>query len=557
MKIKHQLKGMNAEREVNDDFPLGFFMSNKLGGLLFFDTKKDMTQYYARLAGKTIKVIHDMNVEGDVKWVSNRFHSIEISRDIHRHELFLPYYMNAMLITAKTEGPIQLVLEPKDMQSTSSNDHNIAEKKGRLVVASKMHSPAGARQVYTVIQGQNLKYDHSLRKGDARFTVDLLSPKISIAFSDNEDEAIATADHMLQNEQKIRELQESYISSSATFKDPEASLAYACVLNATDHAFLAEEGRDTKSISPVPFFSEVTSPHTVIAAHSLIAEGEFGIVKKTLLNELEKQHKLLLQGKTCFQGAAWSSLLFGKLLNKLCANNKLYTYFTKEEIRTAAERIAAIARVLREKYCTRVSVQTDSGTKLESQSLMLSIYNLMYALTKSDEYAQAEEDLKAHSRKLLFDSILPRIASSSPFKREDANSIFLSAYIYPFLLSGEEWQDCIDKVLDSIHNNFTSLQSKMQSKTLPLPVREAVELEIFGLTNLAAIVLNRINPEHYEKQINNVLRTSISEVLYKGVIGRPSSAYDHDTDPENKALIENVHLLNNALFLEMLRDCAC
>ncbi|MBW2972567.1 hypothetical protein KY359_06025 [Candidatus Woesearchaeota archaeon] len=552
MRLKHQLGDHKIEREVNPGVPVGFFISNKIGGMLFFDAKNDTTQYYARIAGNTIKVINDINIEGSIIGVANLFHSLEIEREQHRHELFAPYYTNGMIIRSRTEGPLQVVMGAKDLATSSeSSQHSVSERGGRVIIRSAHPSSQEGSYIYTAVQGEELRYDHDIKSGSKVFNLGLFSPRIAIAMSDSEEEAIATANHIFNNEDKIRSMQEGYICPATRFSDPEAALAYACVLNATDHLFFPDE-KKKNTLSPVPHFTDVSGPHMSIAAHALVTDGEFSIVKRTLLTELEQKHILARQGNSNFEDIAWPVMLFGRLLNRLCSENKLYSYFSRDEISTAAARIDAVTRILAQRYGDGVSVlNTEHGTRPESNALMISLYNLAYAFTRSHDHLESERALVDKTRGMIF-SIVADMRVKGSASNAEVNSLFLSAYIHPLLLSEKEWKDCFDTLLESIHHSFGTLHSKIISGKNDNPL----ELEHFGIASLAALVLNRLDSERYESDINKILRNAISDVLYKGLIGRPTSAFDHGAGNEKSTLVKNAHLLNNALFLEMLRECA-
>jgi hypothetical protein len=253
---------------------------------------------------------------------------------------------------------------------------------------------------------------------------------------------------------------------------------------------------------------------------------------------------MLIEGSNSFEDVAWPMLLFGKLLNNICVKGKLYSYFTSDEVKEAAFKIAQIVSVVKE-------TRGEKAGGIEPDVLLLSMYDLAYALTKSEQYRESENELRTRS----LNDIMAKLVEAKDrghVLQEDARAIFMAAYIYPILMSNEEWIKCFDILLEAMHHTFEIFKSKMRQEMAEGPLK----LELFGLQSLAAIVLNRLDPEHYESNINRILRTSVDEVLYKGIIGRPTSSFDHDADPEKEALIEDAHLLNNALFLEMLRECA-
>jgi hypothetical protein len=260
---------------------------------------------------------------------------------------------------------------------------------------------------------------------------------------------------------------------------------------------------------------------------------------------------MLEKGGARYESAAWHLLLFGKLLNRLCTEEKLYSYFSPEDVKEAAEKVVMLTEQIKKKYCSSGKGVTEDNP--ESQVLMLSIYRLAHAMTKSDQYSEFEEELQEHAKNLLEEKLAAMNRKGAVTKSEAA-SVFLTAYIYPSLLPKDEWKAWLDKLLDKMHHNFKTLRTKIQSNESSS--KAALNIELFGLQSLAAIVLCRLDAEYYEDLLNKILRSTVKDALYKGIIGRPSSAYDHDVHPDKKAVFCNEHMVNNAFFLEMLRECA-
>ncbi|HII71485.1 TPA: hypothetical protein HA265_01895 [Candidatus Woesearchaeota archaeon] len=531
MKITHKLKEHMIEKEVNDSTPLSFFSSNKIGGMFFFDVNKDRMQYFASIAGKPFKIIHDIDVDSGVKEVHNQFHSLRVKRESHEHEFFAPFFMNALVIKSGKDSPYTIHFEPKHLASDSRLTHTHYVKEGRVLLKSESDD----HSVYIVLQGDNLKYD--CKKSGDRHSLGILADKLVIAAADNEEDAILTANHISRNESKLKGLQESYVVPALKLNDPHKALAYACVLNGTDHMFLQSE--DRKTMVPIPHFSDVTHPHPSFAAHALLMEGEFGTVKNTILRELD------MPSAERFHESAWPVLMLGRLLDRLCSEKKLYNYFSTEEIKSIASKVAYLTNLTEQEHFTDEKSKTHT---LEVKSMMLLMHNLAYALTKMHRYSKAEGKLKEDAAKLLFD-VKQRLHEK--MSREDAKSIFLSSYVYPKLVSEEEWRSCFDLTLERMHGDFRTLHSKENQKG-----EEELELELFGLMSLAATVLSRFGKDQYSRPIADIVDSAVKEVLFKGVIGRPSSGFSMDADPERGLLVKNTHMANNALFLEMIRECS-
>jgi hypothetical protein len=120
----------------------------------------------------------------------------------------------------------------------------------------------------------------------------------------------------------------------------------------------------------------------------------------------------------------------------------------------------------------------------------------------------------------------------------------MTAYIYPALMQNEEWKKCFDSIMtDGL---------KYDSDNISLG---AIDLEPFGMSCVSATVLHRLDAEHYKDHINSVIDESVDRTLYGGLVGRPTTN-GKEAAGNKKGIIQDTHLLNNAFFLEMLRECA-
>ena len=161
MRVSHQLNGQKVWKDINDSTPLGFFASNKMGGLLYFDASNDKMQYYARVGDQTLKILSDMNVDKALTEVENSLHSLRLVRDDHEHEVFVLYFMNALLFKSGQEDPFELEFEPKSLGMTGASSHEIYEKDGRIV----LNSACSSGQIYTVLQGKDMSCDFNKTGG--------------------------------------------------------------------------------------------------------------------------------------------------------------------------------------------------------------------------------------------------------------------------------------------------------------------------------------------------------------------------------------------------------
>lgn len=77
------------------------------------------------------------------------------------------------------------------------------------------------------------------------------------------------------------------------------------------------------------------------------------------------------------------------------------------------------------------------GFRIEIQALFLQMFHVMFGITKNHKYKRMEDELKARVRADFFDG--GRLADGKGDFTQRPN-VFIAAYVYPELLSKEEWK---------------------------------------------------------------------------------------------------------------------
>jgi hypothetical protein len=528
MRISHQFRHYRAERDI--PIPPSFFISNKIGGMLFFDSKKDEIQYYSKVGGSLFKIIDDISVDGKITAIHNQMHTISISRGDKRSEIFVPYFSNSLQIKNDTKHPIQVKLDIRNVSSKGARQYEVKENEGRLIICSEGKDDT----IYMAIEGDSLKYDHNAKDKKKPLALYLLSQKISISVSDNEDEAIKMAAHLQTSEQDIKRVQENYLGFEKDFKDHDKAIAYSCVLNATDGMF-SQDTHGTEAIDMSDHFSNAGKLHKTMAAHAVLMEGELHMAKSVLLSEIHRH--ITTSDSINILEAAWSCVLFGKFLNSLCKTKQLYDYFSPEDIKSVALDVSALAAMIQ-------SAHDGNDANIELNALLLSVYDLVHVLTKSGRHTENAKQIKIRTALALQNKINAQESSLTAY---DASSILLTAYIYPNLLPAGEWKGAIDKLSGLLDFKAAAAsRQRLDSGTF--------NIEHFGMSCITATVLNRTDPDGYKQKVDSILNDAVSHILYSGLIGRPTYSASDIKHPDKKGMISDEHLLNNVFFLEMMRE---
>jgi len=169
---------------------------------------------------------------------------------------------------------------------------------------------------------------------------------------------------------------------------------------------------------------------------------------------------------------------------------------------------------------------TRNGIRIEIQALRLNMYKLMYELTNEKNYLNLEIDLKEKVRKYLWNgSVLADGLNDFTIRP----NIFIASYVYPSLLTNDEWSMCFENILPGLWLSWGGLATIDTGNSLFTGQYSGQDNRSyhrgdswFWLNNLAAIVFNRVNREKFRPNTEKILEASTEEILWKGAIGNAS-----------------------------------
>jgi len=196
-----------------------------------------------------------------------------------------------------------------------------------------------------------------------------------------------------------------------------------------------------------------------------------------------------------------------------------------------------------------------NGSRIEMQALRLHMYKLMFELSQNRKYKVLENVLKNKVREKfwnennLYDGLGD--ATIRP-------NVFIAAYVYPELLTKEEWEVCSENALKNLWLNWGGLSSI--DKNNPLFTEKSTGEDIrsyhrgdswFWINNLAALTLNRINNKKFNNEIKKIINASSEEILWKGCIGCHSEL-SSAKELSSKGCFNQAW--SNAMYIEMIDE---
>ncbi|MBI4244315.1 MAG: hypothetical protein HY606_09525 [Planctomycetes bacterium] len=105
-------------------------------------------------------------------------------------------------------------------------------------------------------------------------------------------------------------------------------------------------------------------------------------------------------------------------------------------------------------------------------------------------------------------------------------NIFITAYVYPELLTPKEWEECFDNSLKNLWLDWGGLATIDRNNSLFTNESTGEDIKSyhrgdswFWLNNLSALTLNRISKIKFNRNIKKIISSSTEEILWKGCIG--------------------------------------
>jgi glycogen debranching enzyme len=568
MEIVHNAgKGVVSERTVDE--PVSFLLSNRIGGFALFGLDSRYRGAFFSLESSLFKIIDDIRIVGEPRRLINNFWNFERIVGKVRERFFMPMRTNTLVYELSDSAPISVVLdarEPYDNRQWGRNYDISLEGKRVIVHFTKMHDhrdgDAGQGEeysLYLVIKGdKNLackkieewkreSYELDRKRNSHPFeryvyqAMELVAKKIVFSASRDRQQAIRQADQVFKSLAKLKVAQMGSESFSPNkFSDREIGFALACALNSLSSLHVEETNLESIHAG-LPWFFQLWLRDEVVSLRAMMLKGQFELVKKILLRELESilpngrlPNRLPANELASADAIGWHFKRWHDFIGLLMKKGLLAHYFDKKELIAITFRLkkamdSLLANCTRDGLAINGAHETwmDSlareGSCIEIQALQLCIYSLMFKLTADPADKKRLESLKEKVREKFWNGSCLCDAVGDPTIRPN---VFVAAYLYPDLLKKEEWEKCFETVLSRLWLGFGGLSTVDKSSSFFCPHHTGENPSSyhngdswFWINNLAAIVLHRTSKEKFQTYIKSILDASTAEILWKGAVG--------------------------------------
>ena len=198
---------------------------------------------------------------------------------------------------------------------------------------------------------------------------------------------------------------------------------------------------------------------------------------------------------------------------------------------------------------------TRSGARIEIQALRLSMYRLAYELSGKDEFKELEQKLKEKVREKFWNG---NILADGLDDWTIRPNLFIAAYIYPELLSKDEWSKCFETALPKLWLEWGGLATIDKDNPLFCDNYTGENHQSyhrgdswFWINNLAAIVMARVDRKLFGNYIDQILDASANDILYQGFIGHHSELSSASEQKSEGCLCQ---AWSSAMFVELMHE---
>jgi glycogen debranching enzyme len=564
-----------------------FLLTDKKGGFLLLGTTKNFSKYNGSYFPiktddgwemfKTVENIRLLGKEPDT--IVNNFWNIE-RISLNTVERFWLSNKNMILYEIDNfKGFSELILDCRYMYDSSDigRIYTVTKEENMIIIEYKKYNDSELKDLdyitYIAISGvdgyiensswKKTDYPYDRLRGTLPLDIYVYNAikieinekaRIAIAYSQTKEEALKHARYAKENYEiikgSINNAKKKVLEKRIGIND-KTELAMKCAVNSIDS--LETEIDDKRGIfAGLPWFHQFWTRDEAISLKSLILEKRYEDATNILIRLL---HLMLPDGKISNRypfsklGSAdsvgWTFKRIHELLLEfedmkiqpdiitadkvIFAKNRLK--FSIEQIMThQTEEGLVECKNLESWMDTSYKDDIRGGYLIEIQALSLSMYKLMQFICiitknmpKYTVYKKLEEVTRLKVRQEFWKSPILYDKKNDPTIRPN---IFLAYYIYPDLLTTEEWIRCFDNAIERLWlswGGFTTIdkQHPLFSEKYTGENNKSYHRgdSWYLINNIAAICLCRVDHERYKDKIAKILEASTEDILFKGIIG--------------------------------------
>jgi len=576
MQILHKIDKSTISKEIERD--VAFLLANKNSGYTYLSNGK-RSRYggvFFQTKGKVYRVIADIALDGNIEKIINKLYSIERCSSKNKEFFFMPYGFNSISYELEKGDWIRICLDVRESYDTSNPErsYELSGEDGKIIIKCIK----GNDEFFVAIKPEKLEYEETGEFKSVYHEKDrdrnspplempiycalkLKSKKIVISFSDDKKTATKESEYVFNNLEKIKKKQETHVKNlikNKDFKPDEIDLAYKCCINSLDQLTTSDV-----ILAGLPWFFQCWTRDEVISLKNLKKDLKKEILLRDLLSLIDDGRIPNILSDSDSGNADAIGWVFKRIDESL-------EIFGNEERKFIREKLIESISRLNENYIKDLLIFNNSketwmdtsfndngreGVRIEVQSLLLNTYKLAYRLTRNEKFSQLEKMLREKVReKFWVNGILKDGLDDSTIRP----NVFIAAYVYPELLSREEWIKCFENILPRLWCEWGGLASIDKENPLFLSHSTGEDLRSYHrgdswyfLNNIAALVLYKIDPVKFKRYIDKIVKASTEDILWRGMIGHHSEI---SSASEQDAQGCGAQAWSDAIYIELIDE---
>ncbi len=573
MKIIHSINEHHIERDIDDRENVGSLLTNGLGGYAAISKVNDSRYngWFVSFGQKVYKIIDEIKLQGgdrNIK-IKNNFYEAENHFDNGFAEsVFVPRGRDSLVYELNKEGSVEVVLDIRESYDGRNfgRNYEVFEEDGLTIIRYDKYknweedkSEGKEYEIFLAVCADGGKiekigewtlkhygYDekrlsHPFDKHIYR-ALKITAKKIVFSAAADKEKAKAEAKFAFKNTLDLKNIEKKRLNKligSLKIDGKKTTISYFAAKNSLA-SLMVRDGKKIGVYAGLPWFFQFWTSDEAICLKSIF-EIDKEFAKKIILRDINyinsdgKMYdvlfaKTLEQYSMNMDAAGWLFKRAADMIKK----GELDKGDVKEKIISVIERLRK--NHLREGFVHSEAGETwmdtffagdvRDGVRLEIQTLMLSLYKEAFEITNDGKYKNWEKELRKKVREKFWNGKMLADGLNDFTVRPN---IFIAHYIYPELLSGEEWKKCFDAALPRLWLEWGGVATIDKASpffcseyTGEMPVSYHRGDSWYWINNLAALALYRVDADAFKNYIGKILKASSEELLWHGTLGHLS-----------------------------------
>jgi len=528
-----------------------FIITNGQGGFSYIGEKPQSryegTFFYQN--GKMHKTLANIHFHEPEEESTNSLWGIERKRNDNEEMLFMPDGHNALILELSNPAEFLVQMDCKEINDNREwgREYTIKTKDKTIIICYEKKNDSREEEgekykIYTAITGEMhmmplerwdpLSYGFDRHRRSPPYqrwiysACKLRGQKFSFGFGMTEEEAILQSKQAYKNSEQLRESKEKHVESIIVERKnySPATIAYNCCLASLNSLLVEQEWL----IAGLPWFYQRWKRDEIISSKALMRISP-ALRKNILLYYLHSNGWEANEetGLVSVDAPLWLFFRMQELIPTLSNSEKslvlkhLTSYLDYLKLENGL-----LHNLSKETWMDTTFEDKDGreGARIEIQCLLLSACKT-YSLLSGKQH-HLEEEIKSAVLKNFWNSKYLKDGADDDTIRPN---VFIACYVYPELLSKEEWTICFKNCLKELWLEWGGLSSISQKHPLFTAEYTGETNQSYHrgdswywINNLAAIAMHKINPKEFKEKINAIIESSSRDILELGASGHHS-----------------------------------